>query len=84
MFQVYILYSCLRDKYYVGYTGEELQERLRKHNSKHKGFTASTGDWSIVYSELFSDKVSAVNREKEIKSRKSRKYLVQLAQRIPS
>ncbi len=84
MFHVYILYSSSRDKYYVGYSGDELQERLRKHNSKHKGFTGSTGDWSIVYSELLIDKVSAINREKEIKSRKSRKYIEHLAQRIPS
>ena len=31
-----------------GYSGDELQERIRKHNSNHKGFTGGTGDWIIV------------------------------------
>ncbi|WP_333908728.1 GIY-YIG nuclease family protein [Marinigracilibium pacificum] len=35
----YILYSRILDKYYVGHTGDLLTERLRKHNSNHKGFT---------------------------------------------
>jgi predicted GIY-YIG superfamily endonuclease len=31
-FKVYILYSKILDKYYVGYTGDVLAERLRKCN----------------------------------------------------
>jgi putative endonuclease len=34
-FKVYILFSVIKNKYYVGYTGEDLKERLRKHNSNH-------------------------------------------------
>ncbi len=52
-FKVYILYSKILDKYYVGYTGDVLAERLRKHNSFHKGFTGTKNDWDIVYNLRF-------------------------------
>ena len=78
MFQVYILYSTAKDKYYVGHTGEVLEERLRKHNSKHKEFTGSKADWEIKYTEKFMTKSEAYRREVEIKNRKSRKYIEQL------
>ena len=35
----YILFSAPADKFYVGHTNESLDERLRKHNTGHKGFT---------------------------------------------
>ncbi len=38
-YHLYILFSALRNSYYIGHTGDELNERLRKHNSNHKGFT---------------------------------------------
>ena len=76
MFQVYILYSNFLDKYYIGYTGDDIVERIRRHNSKvKKGFTAKANDWELVYKEAFADKSSAMIREKEIKSKKSRKYI---------
>ena len=72
---VYILYSAIKDKYYVGFTGDDLNERLRKHNSNHSGFTGHCGDWKLVYSEIFPSKQEAMKREKEIKSWKSRKRI---------
>jgi len=45
----YILYSSRRDKYYYGHTCDELDNRLKKHKSNHKGFTGSSPDWKIVY-----------------------------------
>ncbi len=71
-FHLYILYSSLADKYYVGHTGDELDERLRKHNSNHKGFTGLVSDWQIVYTEVFSTKELAYKREREVKSWKNR------------
>ncbi|MEY5047553.1 MAG: hypothetical protein RLZZ175_912 [Bacteroidota bacterium] len=53
MYFFYILYSTSIDKYYVGHTSN-LVERLRKHNSNHKGFTGKASDWEIVYSEQFA------------------------------
>lgn len=73
MFHVYILYSDSRNTYYIGYTGDNLRERLRKHNSNHKGFTGKSGDWKMVYTEPYSTKEEASERERKIKSWKSRK-----------
>lgn len=71
MFTTYILYSKLLDKFYIGYTSADLNDRLKKHLSKHSGFTAKVKDWIIVYSEQFETKQTAMQREKEIKSWKS-------------
>ncbi|MDQ3051973.1 MAG: GIY-YIG nuclease family protein [Bacteroidota bacterium] len=38
MYQVYILFSKTRDRYYVGSTSVSVLLRLKKHNSNHKGF----------------------------------------------
>ena len=73
MFHVYILYSNSRNNYYIGFTGDALDERLRKHNSNHKGFTGKSGDWKIVYTENYPTKKEASERERMIKSWKSRK-----------
>jgi len=73
----YILYSAQIDKYYIGYTAN-LEERLKKHNSNHKGFTGKANDWEIVYFEEFEDKPSAYEREREVKSWKSRMKIEQL------
>ena len=76
MYTVYILYSKTIDRYYVGYTGDDMSERIRKHNSsKKKGFTSTTDDWSLMYTEQFNIKSDAMRREKEIKTKKSRKYI---------
>ena len=79
MYTVYILFSQNRNRYYIGYTGDVIQERLRKHNSNHKGFTGSKADWIIVYTENYNDKKEAMHRELEIKAwMKSRKRIEQL------
>ncbi|WP_366914000.1 GIY-YIG nuclease family protein [Niabella sp.] len=62
MFYVYILHSPAKNKYYIGFTGDNLQERLRRHNANHKGFTGTEHDWVIVYYETFGDKSSAMNK----------------------
>ena len=75
---VYILYSKTLDKYYVGYTGDNLVERLRKHNTQHKGFTGGFGDWTISYTESLVVKTDAIKRERQIKNWKSRKRIEKL------
>jgi len=80
-FHVYILFSKRKNQYYVGYTSDSLESRLRKHNSDHKGFTGKYGDWRIVYKEQYHDKVIALKREAEIKKWKSRIRIEQLIAR---
>ena len=36
---------------------EDLEERLRKHNSNHNGFTGQFRDWVIAYHEKFNSKL---------------------------
>jgi putative endonuclease len=72
MFTFYILYSSTRNRYYVGYTGDNIEERLRKHNSNHSGFTGKTGDWKVVYTERYQTKEEAYKRERKVKGCKSR------------
>ncbi|MBB2146737.1 GIY-YIG nuclease family protein [Pedobacter sp. LMG 31464] len=77
MFYLYILYSKARDRYYVGSTGD-LVDRLKTHNSNHSGFTGHTGDWVVVYKEVFDAKEKAYAKERAIKKWKSRKMIEKL------
>jgi len=75
---LYILYSKSSDRYYIGHTGDVLEERIRKHNSHHGGFTGRSADWKLVYKEVFATKQMALKRETEIKAWKSRKRIEML------
>ncbi|MDC7993475.1 GIY-YIG nuclease family protein [Altibacter sp. HG106] len=80
-FITYILFSKTLNTYYVGHTGEVVSERLRKHNTHHKGFTGKVNDWKLVYTEIFQTKKEAYLREREIKAKKSRVYIETLLNR---
>jgi putative endonuclease len=43
----YILYSVSADRYYVGSAGDNLPERIRKHNANHKGYKGMVSDWIL-------------------------------------
>jgi putative endonuclease len=75
MHYTYILFSQSANKYYIGATSDDLQERLRRHLSNHKGFTGKHSDWTMVYHETFESFSEALAREKEIKKWKSRKKI---------
>jgi putative endonuclease len=78
MFKFYILYSETAEKFYVGHTGDEISERLRKHNSMHKGYTGKFNDWKIVHIECLNTKSEAYRREREVKSWKSKQRIMKL------
>ena len=73
----YILYSQKLDKYYVGFT-HDLSLRLQRHNSGWGKFTHAGIPWKLVYFEEFTTKSDAIKREREIKRKKSRKYIEKL------
>jgi putative endonuclease len=77
-YSVYIIYSASLDRFYVGYTGGDMNIRLKKHNANHKGFTGGNADWVIKYVEEFETKTGAMKREMEIKRWKSRLKIEQL------
>lgn len=74
MWFVYIIYSTSKDKYYVGYCGN-ITLRLERHNDGWSKSTKAGIPWIVVYTEEYSDKSAALKREKEIKRKKSRKYI---------
>ena len=78
MYKTYILFSKRLNRYYVGFTGDEITERLRKHNSNHKGFTGRASDWEVKWVEEKLTESEARAREHEIKSWKSRKEIEKL------
>jgi putative endonuclease len=78
MYVVYILYSKEADRFYIGHTGEDLDERIRKHLSNHKGFTSHFKDWTLMYQEIYQTKAEAYSRECEVKKWKSKSRIKKL------
>ena len=77
MYLTYILFSSKKNKYYIGSTSN-LEERIKKHNSNHKGFTGGVGDWQVIYQDNYQSKSEATQRELQIKKWKSRKVIESL------
>lgn len=71
MFYTSILFSKIRNKYYIGSTAN-LKERLKIPNTNHSGFTGHTGDWFIVWFEIFNNLRDARIKENQIQKWKSR------------
>ena len=71
MYTTYILYSTLLDKYYIGFTADDIKCRIDKHLANHRGFTGKAKDWKLVFHELYKTKQEAMQREKQIKGWKS-------------
>jgi putative endonuclease len=74
MFYVYILESLSNGSFYVGQTND-LVVRVKKHNKGEVRSTRQKIPWRLVYSEEYPTRSQAMLREREIKSRKKRKFL---------
>lgn len=64
---VYILYSLKDHKLYVGCTSN-LENRIKKHNSKGVFATKERVPLVLIYSEKIENKAEAFNRERFFKS----------------
>ena len=71
---VYIIWSEKFQKYYIG-SSSDVAKRLLRHNSGGNKFTKAGKPWVVVHQEGFVTKSEALRREKEIKRKKSRKYI---------
>lgn len=71
MFFTYILQSEKDGTYYVGSTNN-LEQRIRRHNSGGSRYTKSKTPWKIVYKEVYDTLSEAKKREYYIKSLKSK------------
>ena len=82
MFTVYVLYSKLFDKIYIGYTSN-IEERLKSHNElATKGWTIKLRPWKLVHTEIFNVKAAAMKRERELKSARGRDWIWDLIKRF--
>jgi putative endonuclease len=77
MYTLYILHSKKLDWYYVGFTND-LSRRLTEHNRIKGKYTDSGIPWVLVYKESYALKKVAMDREKFIKSQKSKKFITEL------
>ena len=71
---VYILKSKNHNKTYVGYTNN-LERRLKEHNSGKSIFTSKFVPWKIIYKEEFDQDIEARKKEKYYKSSAGRRKI---------
>jgi len=77
MFYAYIL-KCITDgSLYKGHT-DDLEKRLKQHNSGKSDYTSRKGSWKIVYYEEFITREEAIKREKYFKSAAGRRFIKKL------
>ncbi|MHC5083534.1 MAG: GIY-YIG nuclease family protein [Planctomycetota bacterium] len=76
MFWTYVLENPA-GRFYIGSTSD-LKTRIGQHNSDIKiktKFTHKHGPWKLVWKEPHPTRCSAMNREKQIKSMKSTRWI---------
>ena len=76
MYYIYVLQDKLSSKFYVGHTNN-IEERIKRHNEGRSGYT-KRGQWKLYYFEKYKTRSEAMRREKEIKYKKSRRYIENL------
>lgn len=69
MYYVYILQSKTDRTFYIGHTNN-LENRLKRHNSGRAKYSKRHRPWLLIYSEEYNNKKDAYRREMEIKSYK--------------
>lgn len=71
---IYILNSIpFPDKFYVGYT-LDVPSRLQAHNAGNSVHTKNDSPWKLHWYCAFSDKTTALNFEKYLKSHSGRAF----------
>ena len=82
MYFVYVLYSRVYEKIYIGMTSD-LVSRFRWHNAlSRKGWTVRYRPWELVHVEVFTEKRDALRRERALKSASGRRYVWGLIQEM--
>ena len=75
MFTVYVLFTDLHNKIYIGYTSNLIQ-RFYSHNfHSNNSWTSKYRPWKVIYCEYFTLKSEAIKREKELKMGKGREWI---------
>jgi putative endonuclease len=76
-FYVYILEAERTHRFYIGYS-EAPDRRLFEHNAGKVKSTRPYRPWKKVYQEQFLTEAQAMERERELKSKKSRLFILKL------
>ena len=76
-FVVYLLYSILHARTYVGQTGD-VDSRVALHNSGKVRSTKPYRPWVLVYQEKYRTRAEAMTREKWRKSRLGRMFVAKV------
>jgi len=71
---IYVLKSKSYNNFYIGST-QDIENRIREHNSGRCRYTKGRIPWVLVYSEEFSTRSEAMKREKFLKGGKGREFL---------
>ncbi|MFH1375118.1 MAG: GIY-YIG nuclease family protein [Patescibacteria group bacterium] len=69
MYSVYILKSTAKNYHYIGVT-QDMEKRLKEHNSGHSKSTKPYKPFEVIYTEKFKSKKGAHKREFHLKSTK--------------
>ncbi|MCK9426983.1 MAG: GIY-YIG nuclease family protein [Ignavibacteriaceae bacterium] len=78
MFHVYVLRSLKDGKRYIGFTSN-IERRLLEHHSGDVSSTKNRRPLELIYSEDFSNKQEAEEREKFFKSGQGRAELKRMS-----
>lgn len=70
---VYILKNK-NDQIYIGQTNN-LEDRLKRHNSGTQKYTKNKGPFELVYCERYLTRSEAMGREKTLKSGQGREWI---------
>ncbi|MES2848910.1 MAG: GIY-YIG nuclease family protein [Bacteroidota bacterium] len=73
-FYVYILQSLKDFSFYIGQC-DDLDRRMSKHFDGMSKYTSGKRPLRLVYFEVYDSRTIAIKREREIKNKKSRKYI---------
>ena len=77
MFYVYVLLSLKDKKFYIGFTND-VERRLKEHNSGKNISTKSRLPLKLIYYEAHLSKADAERREKYFKTTKGKSTLKQM------
>jgi putative endonuclease len=77
MYYTYILRCTTDGSFYKGHTNN-LNDRLKQHNSGKSDYTSRKGPWEIFYYEEFNTRDEAIKREKYFKSAAGRRFIQKL------
>jgi len=77
MYYVYILFSLKDEKFYIGFTND-LERRIKEHNSGKNISTKSRLPLKLIYYEAHLSKADAARRERYFKTTKGKSTLRQM------